>query len=133
MYRLTLVMLILLFFSNCSGNNDIPENILSQEKMRKVMWDMICADEFVTTYIWKNDSSINRLAESTNLYEQIFSIHEISRVQYQNSLAYYRKHPDMLKTIVDSLNEKQKSAVKSYPVKLPEDSLFMRGKILPIQ
>ena len=97
------------------------------------MWDMIRADEFVTSYIWKNDSSINRLAESTKLYEQIFTIHEITRDKYQSSLAYYRKHPGMLKTIVDSLNTIQKSVGKSNPENFPEDSLLIRGKILPIE
>ena len=133
MYRPYLVLLILLIFSNCSGKNEIPEDILSKGKMEEVIWDMIRADEFVAFFIWKNDSAINRLAESSQLYDQVFSIHGITKVRFQKSLAFYRNHPDQLKIIIDSLNAKENLLKGKNPVKLSEDSGLIRNKILPIQ
>lgn len=123
---LYLVIIIFLLFSNCTGKKKIPNDILSQEIMQDVLWDMICADEFVTAYIWKNDSLVNQLAESTKLYDQIFMIHKTSKEQYQNSLSYYRNHPELLKIILDSLKRKQNPEYESKPVKISEDSLFFR-------
>ena len=133
MYRPNLVLLILLIFLNCSGKNEIPADILSKEKMQEVIWDMIRADEFVTIFILKNDSAINRLAESSQLYDQVFFIHDITKVRFQKSLAFYRNHPDQLKIIIDSLNAKENSLKGKNPVKFPEDSGLIRNKILPIQ
>ena len=133
MYRPKLVLQIFLFFSGCSGKKKIPGDILSKEKMQEVIWDMIRADEFVTIFIWKNDSAINRLAESSQLYDQVFSIHDITKVQFQKSLAFYRNHQDQLKIIIDSLNAKENSLMGKKPVKFSEDSGFIRNKILPIQ
>ena len=133
MYRPNLVLLILLIFLNCSGKNEIPADILSKEKMQEVIWDMIRADEFVTIFILKNDSAINRLAESSQLYDQVFSIHDITKVRFQKSLAFYRNHPDQLKIIIDSLNAKENLLKGKNPVKLSEDSGLIRKKILPIQ
>ena len=124
MYRPYLVLLILLIFSNCSGKNEIPADILSKEKMQEVIWDIIRADEFVTIFIWKNDSAINRLAESSQLYDQVFSIHDITKVRFQKSLAFYRNHPDQLKIIIDSLNAKENLLKGKNPVKLSETALL---------
>ena len=133
MYRLYLVLLILPFFSNCSGKNNIPDEILPKGKMQEVIWDMILADEFVTLFIWKNDSIINRFAESSQFYDQVFSIHDITKVRFQKSLAFYRNHPNQLKIIIDSLNAKENLLKGKKPVKISEDSGLIRKKVLPIQ
>ena len=133
MYRLTLAILVSLFFSTCSDKNKIPKGILPQLKMREVMRDMILADEFVTLYIWKNDSAINRLGESVQYYDQIFLIHGIKKEQFQKSLSYYRAHPDFLKTIVDSLNAKMNTSVAPPPLKKRLDTGLYKKNSLPVQ
>ena len=94
---------------------------------------MILADEFITTYIWKNDSLINRLEESSKLYERIFNIHKVTKEQFQKSITYYHEHPDLLTIIVDSLAAKEKTLTKKAPLKIYEDSVFIKKSSLPIQ
>src|ERR1043166_3238858 len=119
---LILVLFILLFTLGCSDKKTVPRNILSPLIMQQVMWDMIRADEFVTDFIWKNDSAINRQEESIQLYEKIFQIHHITKQQFQKSLIFYREHPRFLKIIVDSLTTKDNVLNRQIPVKVTEDS-----------
>lgn len=133
MFRFVPAIFILLFFSSCSGKDKIPKSILPQGKIQDVMWDMILADEFVTSYIWKNDSLINRLEESSKFYERIFSIHKITKEQFQKSITYYREHPDLLTIIVDSLNAKESILRKRAPLKSYQDSISVKKNSLHIQ
>ena len=127
------VFFILLFTSGCSDKKTVPRNILSPLIMQKVMWDMIRADEYVTDFIWKNDSAINRQEESIQLYEKIFKIYHITKQQFQKSLIFYREHPRFLKIIVDSLNTKENILNRHIPLKVTEDSGSFRKNVMPIQ
>ena len=133
MLRHIQVILIAIVAAGCSDNIEIPKDILSQSKMQGVMWDLIRADEFVSTYIWKNDSLINREEESVNLYKQIFQIHNITKDQFRNSLSFYRQHPKLLKIIVDSLNTKGNSQQNKNLVFPPGDTLSLNRNSLPVQ
>lgn len=133
MNRPILVLLILLLTASCSNKDKVPGNILSPIIMQEVMWDMIRADEFVSGFIWKNDSAINRQTESIQLYEKIFQIHRITKEQFQKSLIFYRAHPGFLKIIVDSLNAKSNSVIRQVPVKLTKDSGLFRKYEMQIQ
>ena len=133
MRRFILLFFGSLIFFSCSDKNKIPNNVLPKSEMQDVMWDIIRADEFVTAYIWKNDSTVNRLNESTDLYEQIFSIHKITREKFQKSLSFYRDHPVLLKEIIDSLSQKENSFKERNPKKYSKDSSLLKKSILPIE
>jgi len=132
MYRLILLFFVLIFSIACSNENKIPKDVLPPSKMQNVMWDMLRADEFVTAYVWNNDTSVNRLKESIHLYEQIFRIHNTTKDQFQKSLSFYQEHPALFESIVDSLNKKEHPFRESTPTKFSEDSLF-RKNTLPIE
>ena len=78
------------------------KKILPINSMKKIMWDMMQADEWYIQTSLK-DSLHKRDKENIQLYEQIFSIHQTSRKQYYNSYHYYQMHPNELKELVDSL------------------------------
>ena len=78
------------------------KKILHVNSMKKIMWDMMQADEWYIQTSLK-DSLHKREKENIQLYEQIFSIHQTSRKQYYNSYRYYQMHPNELKQLVDSL------------------------------
>ena len=73
----------------CSSKTKVPKNILSQQEMNLVMWDLMRADEYTETYIMK-DSSLNKKAETQKLYNQIFSLHGISNEKFQTSINFYQ-------------------------------------------
>ncbi len=94
----------------CSSKTKVPKNILSQQEMNLVMWDLMRADEYTETYIMK-DSSLNKKAETQKLYNQIFSLHGISNEKFQTSINFYQSRPDLLKQIIDSLRRNERRAI----------------------
>jgi hypothetical protein len=79
--------------------------ILSTAKMQLVLWDMLQADAFTENFI-KRDSSKNVLVENAALQKKIFELYKISREDFYTSYNYYTTHPDVMKTILDSISVK---------------------------
>ena len=71
--------------------------------MEKVLWDMIQAERYSTTFL-KKDSTKNVNSETFKLYEEVFQIHKISRDQFVESYKFYLSRPDIMKTMLDSLS-----------------------------
>jgi Domain of unknown function (DUF4296) len=129
-----LIFLFILSFAGCKSRDKIPKNILPQSEMETVLWDMIRADKFLTDFILIKDTSLNKDTASINLYQQIFRIHHISKEKFQQSFAFYRAHPDLLKVILDSLNSRPDNAASgTYHPQPVTDTLppFRKIKLLP--
>ena len=95
-YFLLAVLLI-----SCAKKKQSAE-VLSQNRMRDVMWDMIRADQYVSDLLAK-DSTKKKKDESIRLYEEIFHVHKITRDKFKKSLDYYSSRPDLFRPIIDSL------------------------------
>jgi hypothetical protein len=104
--RVTLFTIILF---SC-GKKEKNADVLSQNKMRDVMWDMIRADQWVSDQLIK-DSSKNKKEESIKLYEQVFHIHGITKDDFKKSLDYYSSRPDLFRPIIDSLARRKNDFV----------------------
>ena|SRR5687768_995652 len=110
MIRVSIIAL-LLFFS-CKQKTKVPDNILPVDKMEKVLMDMMLADEF---YNQKQiDSATIDSFSRTNLYKAVFTLHKTNKEEFRKSLNFYESHPDLLKTVLDSLHSK---ANKKPPLK----------------
>jgi hypothetical protein len=83
----------------------VPSGILSPKEMQAVMWDMLRADQFLTSFVFNKDSTLNKTTESIKYYQQVFSIHQISEEEFQKSFSYYKAHPSLFKIIMDSLSK----------------------------
>jgi len=94
------------FIFGCTNNNKIPENILSSQKMERVLWDMIQADRFSALFLRKDSATKNVNLETLKLYEQVFQIHKVSRDNFVRSYKYYLSRPDLSKVIFDSISVK---------------------------
>jgi Domain of unknown function (DUF4296) len=113
----------------CIRDNKIPKDIIHQNEMRKIMWDMLRADAYVADFIMK-DSTRNKKAESAALYEQIFEIHSITQETFKQSLAFYERRPDLLKAITDSLRVDEKKSQQYQDEKKPQvDTTFRKMKL----
>jgi len=106
------IILILTNFA-CIRDNKIPNDVIPQDQMRKIMWDLMRADAYVTDFIMK-DSTRDKKAESVKLYEKIFDIHGITREAFKKSLAFYQSRPDLFKAVSDSLRSDEKKS-QQYP------------------
>ena len=100
-------MILLIFPFACSNKNEVPERILPRKKMQEVMWDMVRAGEFLNSFVFYRDSSIDKTAESQKWIGKICHIHKISKADFDRSYAYYQDHPLLMKALLDSLSKKQ--------------------------
>ena len=113
----------------CIQDKKIPKDVLPQNEMRKIMWDLIRADAYVAAFIMK-DSTKNQKAESTILYEKIFDIHSTTQEIFKKSLAFYQNRPDLFKAVSDSLRSDERKALEYQELKKPElDSTSRKMKL----
>ena len=129
MKKSVFVFLPFIFLVSCKDKNQIPKDVLPKEKMQEVLWSMINAGEFLNGYILNKDS-VDRVAESSKIYGQVFQVHHITKEEFDKSYSYYREHPELMKVILDSLSKKQTYTVEKFQKrtdstlkKLPKDAI----------
>jgi len=125
------ILFYFLFLLGCKNKNKVPHGIIPENKMEMMIWDMVRADEFITS-LEINPDSTNKKTESIKLYEQIFRIYNSSKKEFQKSLSFYTSHPALLKVMMDSLSVKQRDT--TIPNKKPKeiiDSLRFKRKLRP--
>ncbi len=94
-----------LFFVMCCTNKDIiPRGIIPKDKMEKILWDMILADQFSTQFLLKDSARKNTKMETMKLYAEVFQLHHVSKEEFQKSFSYYLSRPDISKIMFDSLS-----------------------------
>ena len=105
MKKFITVFVLFLFLASCGGKNNIPKGVLKQEKMQAVLWDVLRADAFTFQFVTK-DSSKKPEAEMAALQQQIFATHKTSREAFYKSYDFYKTHPEIMNTLLDSLINK---------------------------
>ena len=113
MRKLLFPFFVFFFAISCTSKKKTAKDILPQQKMQAVLWDMISAGEFLSAFVLNKDSIINKDSASLKIYGQVFQVHRITKEQFEKSYSYYRDHPELIKEIVDSLSKKQ--AISSQP------------------
>jgi hypothetical protein len=103
-------LLLVILFASCA-KNEKKADVLSQTKMRDVMWDMIRADQYVADLLSK-DSTKNKKDESIKLYEEVFHVHKTTREEFKKSLDYYSSRPDLFRPIIDSLAKRRNDFIR---------------------
>lgn len=107
---------------SCSNKEKIPGNVLSQEKMKSVLQDMMKADQFISDYVLNRDTSKKRETESIKLYNHVFAIHGVSPEKFFTSLNFYQRHPAFLRSIWDSISKQIETPLPSITPVLEEDT-----------
>src|SRR5882757_6605031 len=101
MIKHSIFFLVIVLFTSC-GKNKMSSDILKPDKMQAVFWDILRADAFTEDF-QKKDSAKNANEENVKLQKQVFLIHNTSREQFYKSYDYYKQHPDLMKTLLDSI------------------------------
>ncbi len=123
MKKLLFIILIPIAIA-CSNKDKLPEDILPRQKMQEVMWDMIRAGEFLNRFVFNRDTSVDNAAESLKWYDKVYRVHNISKSSFEKSYTYYKNHPILLKSILDSLSRKEVPPKKTTPdAKMTNDSV----------
>jgi hypothetical protein len=92
----------LLSVISCNAGNDIPDGILPPQKMQLVMWDMIQADGLAS---YSFDTMMRKPAKRIELYQTVLSSHKLSKETFQRNMNFYESRPDLLKVVLDSLQQ----------------------------
>lgn len=106
MIKWLILFLSFIFVTSCTKRTHIPSGIIKPREMQNIFWDIIRGD-ILAQEITNKDSTKNLKTESFVITEKIFSIHNISRAKFEKSIAFYEKHPGLVKIIFDSLNAVQ--------------------------
>ena len=96
-------LIVLSLFISCLGKNKVPSEIIKQDDFIKILLDVIRA-QALSTAIARKDSTVNEVAETKVLTQKVFEIHKITSTAFNQSYTWYTNHPDMMRTIFDSLN-----------------------------
>jgi Domain of unknown function (DUF4296) len=124
-----LIICCSIIIAGCKNKNSVPAGIIPQKKMQAIIWDMMRADQFLTDFVLNKDTSLDKRTESIRLYTQVFTIHQISKEQYEESFSFYKTHPALFKAIMDTLSQPKTAETPTEMIKqpVPEDSL----RVLP--
>jgi len=104
-----LFCILLLLLTGCDtwGTNK-PVGLIATDSMIGILVDIHVADALVEQ---RHGQDKPNLPLTTALYQQIFSNHHITAVQYQQSYHYYEKHPaimdKMYETVITELSKKE--------------------------
>jgi len=100
------ILFITLIFLGIGCKTDTPpKNILAPEKMQSVLSDILLAESFAESYL-----AVDTTKKLKQLYAQeldkVMAVHKISQKEFRISMNYYKTRPDLLKVIMDTVNNR---------------------------
>ncbi|MBZ4188395.1 DUF4296 domain-containing protein [Niabella beijingensis] len=107
MNRLLPLLIVALTCFACGGR---PRDVLPREKMQAVLWDIAKGGEFVNGYVYYRHPDLNRALVNQQVLNQIFTLHKITKKEFEKSLEYYQRKPDIFVGMLDSINAQQTRA-----------------------
>src|SRR5689334_17033833 len=100
--RRTLFAILVCIFAACKSPNKIPDDIISIDKMKMIVWDMTQAGAFSENKFGKYRDSLK--IKTTEMFQQVFAIYGITKDEFYKSYRYYEGHPDKNKILMDSVS-----------------------------
>lgn len=102
-----------LFFS-CSRSADIPSDMLDQESMSALLFDISLAEGHVENAYFR-DSAKSRDSILKVELDRVLKMHGVSNPVFVNSYKFYRSRPHLYKVMIDSLQARtQRDQQKMY-------------------
>jgi hypothetical protein len=98
--------LMLFMLVACTDHKALPDDIIKKEKMEKILWDMLQADRYVSSYVLTRpaDSPSVKQEKAAVMYEQVFRLHNITREEFLKSYRFYLGRPDITRVMFDSIS-----------------------------
>ena len=82
---------ILAFICLIASCSRVPKHIISERKMRVVLFDMLIAEAMVETM----PDSFPMIADREQVFDAVFRKHNLTQAGYDSSLIWYGKHMDL--------------------------------------
>jgi hypothetical protein len=99
--------LLLIFIFSCTGRKHIPSGILKPDQMEQVLYDVVIAEGYAETFLYK-DSSQNKEYWMNEQLDKVLAIHKVSQETFMKSYDFYKNRPDLLKPITDTMDAKSR-------------------------
>lgn len=99
-------LFLLLLCMACQQKPSRPDNVLAPEKMEPLLWELLQADQFVSSFVTGRDTSRSAHATGPQLYQAILKKYGVTDTVFKTSLAYYKAHPKEFLPMLDSLSQK---------------------------
>ena len=87
--------------------------------MQSVLWDVMRAESYSNHFISMGGNK-NLPEENARFQKQIFSIHHITRAEFNKSFSYYNSRPDLMKVLLDSIIAKAGREKNNNPFLVPK-------------
>jgi hypothetical protein len=110
MKRLLPFVSLLILLVSCQQASSRPDPILSPEKMEPLLWELLQADQFVSSFVAGRDTTLATHATGPKLYRSILNKYGVSDSVFKASLAYYKAHPKQFLPMLDSMSQKPDQA-----------------------
>ena len=99
-------LLFIFIIASCKAVNQQSAQ-LDINKMKIVVWQLMQVDDYYTR-ISLLDSTWRINRKNVELYQQVFNLNKIDRVDFYNTMNYLERHPIEFKRLMDSVNEVSK-------------------------
>ncbi len=103
--KLTLFFVLYAFVLSCSSKVSDKEQILNQDQMANVLYDVLLAESYVESYLML-DTTLNKDSLLKVEMDKVLKVYGISSSAFNKSYLYYKAHPIQLETVLDSANER---------------------------
>src|SRR5689334_7133766 len=104
--RHVLLFALAIIVVSCHHSEEIPKDVLPMDKMKTVLWDLLTAGQFLTTYVLPKDT-VDKTATSERIYGEVFQVNHITREEFEKSFTFYKQHPEYMLPLLDSLNKQE--------------------------
>lgn len=94
--------LAILLVVSCSSKTIVPDDMIQPKKMQAILMDVLIVDA-VNTEKTSLDTSIKLVDLNSSSLSHILKTHKVSSKDFSRSYNFYLSHPDVLKTVADSL------------------------------
>ena len=102
MMRFFVFLMVVIGLGGCTDNGKAHKNILPQEKMKLVLFDVLRAQEYATLKYAGDTTATNK--NMAVMLQQVFDIHKITKDDFYESFTYYEAHPNENKQLFDALS-----------------------------
>lgn len=111
---ITFGLLLVLFFSACVKKGRVPAEMIQEDKMGVILFEMAMAEGFVDIY-FNRDSTIKKDSMLHVEMDKVLAIHKISQKEFRDSYQFYKSNPDIFKVMTDTVYQRsQRDKDKMY-------------------
>jgi hypothetical protein len=100
--RIILFLFLIVSLLACTNYTAIPKDVIAKEKMETILWQLIQIDQYTNSLVVK-DSTQNKALARMERYQKVFDLNKISEPEFKKSYKFYLSHPDIIKTVFDTI------------------------------